>query len=340
MALPRVSLLRSLTWNSPVWRDALLVAGKDLRVEGRSKVALNQVVPYSLVVLLLFGFAFDQDQPLLVQAAPGLFWLAVLFSGLLAVQRTFSIESADGAADSLRMSGLEPAGIFVGKVVAVAVQLLLLEVFLAVGIVVLFHSKLAGAGLLAASAVLSTTGVAAAGVAYGALSMGTRVARDVVASSARTGARTCSTGCYRGLAGCLGLLHWGRLALDRLARRLRGDLPGWRSAQLWGFDGGNVRYPQASGSSRLTRVLGCSALAALALNTWWGLWLSPPDVVQGQFVRMLYIHPAVATMCYAGFGVCALGSIAWLWPRLSQPTVGPACRSRREWARCSALRLW
>jgi heme exporter protein C len=80
-----------------------------------------------------------------------------------------------------------------------------------------------------------------------------------------------------------------------------------------------VRYPQASASSRLTRVLGWSALAALALNTWWGLWLSPPDVVQGQFVRMLYIHPAVATMCYAGFGVCALGSIAWLWPRLRSP---------------------
>ncbi len=158
-----------------MWRDAFVVAGKDLRVEGRSKVALNQVAPYSLVVLLLFGFAFDQDQPLLVQAAPGLFWLAVLFSGLLAVQRAFSIESADGAADGLRMSGLEPAGIFVGKVVAVAVQLLLLEVFLAVGIVVLFHSKLAGAGILAASAVLSTTGVAAAGIAYGALSMGTRV---------------------------------------------------------------------------------------------------------------------------------------------------------------------
>ena len=80
-----------------------------------------------------------------------------------------------------------------------------------------------------------------------------------------------------------------------------------------------MRYLQASGSSRLTRALGWSALVALALNTWWGLWLSPPDVVQGQFVRMLYIHPAVATMCYAGFGVCALGSIAWLWPRLRSP---------------------
>jgi heme exporter protein C len=66
-------------------------------------------------------------------------------------------------------------------------------------------------------------------------------------------------------------------------------------------------------------VLGCSALAALALNTWWGLWLSPPDVVQGQFVRMLYVHPAVATMCYAGFGLCTLASLAWLWPRLRSP---------------------
>jgi len=69
----------------------------------------------------------------------------------------------------------------------------------------------------------------------------------------------------------------------------------------------------------LTRVLGWSALGALALTTWWGLWLSPPDVVQGQFVRMLYVHPAVATMCYAGFGLCALASIAWLWPRLRSP---------------------
>ena len=172
-----------------MWRDALVVAGKDLRVEGRSKVALNQVVPYSLVVLLLFGFAFDQDQPLLVQAAPGFFWLAVLFSGLLAVQRTFSVESADGAADSLRMSGLEPAGIFVGKVVAVAVQLLLLEVFLAVGIVVLFHSKLAGAGLLAASAFLSTAGVAAAGSPTGRFRW--------APGSARRCCRSCSHRCSR-----------------------------------------------------------------------------------------------------------------------------------------------
>jgi heme exporter protein C len=73
-----------------------------------------------------------------------------------------------------------------------------------------------------------------------------------------------------------------------------------------------VRYPVAPSSSRLTRVLGWSALATLALNTWWGLWVSPPDVVQGQFVRMLYIHPAVATLfCLA---TLVTGSI---WGRAS-----------------------
>jgi heme exporter protein B len=158
-----------------LWRDAVLVAGKDLRIEARAKVALNQVVPYALIVLVLFGFAFDQDRPLLVQAAPGLFWLAVLFSGLLAVQRSFSVESSDGAVDGLRLSGLEPAGIFLGKAAAVGVQLVALELLLTGGIVVLFHTRLAGAGLLVASALVSTAGVAAAGVAYGALSMGLRV---------------------------------------------------------------------------------------------------------------------------------------------------------------------
>jgi len=158
-----------------MWRDAALVALKDIRIESHSKVAFNQVAPYALVVLLSFGFAFDQDRSLLVEAAPGLYWLAVMLSGLLAVQRAFSVEAADGAADNLRMSGLEPAGIFLGKATAVALQLIVLQALLAVGVMVLFHAELAGAGLLAASAAVATAGISAAGVAYGALSVGLRL---------------------------------------------------------------------------------------------------------------------------------------------------------------------
>src|SRR5205807_3389056 len=98
----------------PMWRDAVLVAGKDLRIEARSRVTTNQVAPFAILVLVLFAFALDPDRGVLVKATAGLFWVAVLFSSLLSVQRSFAIEASDGARDGLRLSGLDPAGIFLG----------------------------------------------------------------------------------------------------------------------------------------------------------------------------------------------------------------------------------
>ncbi|HMC38190.1 MAG TPA: heme exporter protein CcmB [Acidimicrobiales bacterium] len=158
-----------------MWRDAALVGGKDLRVEWHSRVAAMQVAPYAVVVLLLFGFAFDQDHALLTQAAPGLFWVAVLLSSLLAVQRSYAIESSDGARDGLRLTGLDPAGIFLGKAAAVAAQLLLLEVLLGFGVVVLFGTRLHDPALLVVSALAATVGLAAAGTVYGMVASGLRV---------------------------------------------------------------------------------------------------------------------------------------------------------------------
>jgi heme exporter protein B len=158
-----------------MWRDAALVGAKDLRVELRSRVTTMHVAPYAVLVLLLFGFAFDQNHTLLRQATPGLFWLAVLLCTLLAVQRSFAVESADGARDGLRLSGLDPAGIFLGKAAAIAVQLAALEVLLGLGVVVLFAADLQDPGLLLASAAAATLGLAAAGTVYGMMSAGLRV---------------------------------------------------------------------------------------------------------------------------------------------------------------------
>lgn len=158
-----------------MWRDALLVAGKDLRIEARSRVATNQVAPFAVLVLILFAFALDPDRGVLVRAAAGLFWVAVLLSAVLAVQRSRSVESADGTADALRLSGLDPAGIFLGKAVAVAVELLALELVLGVGVIVLYGVDPARYVLLAATAGAATLGLAAAGTLYGALAGGSRV---------------------------------------------------------------------------------------------------------------------------------------------------------------------
>jgi heme exporter protein B len=158
-----------------VLRDALLVAGKDLRVEARSRVTTNQVAPFAVLVLVLFAFALDPDDGVLTRAAAGLFWLAVLFSALLAVQRSHGIEAVEGNRDALRLSGLDPASIFLGKAGAVAVQLALLELLLGIGVVVLYDVEPTGLATLALTAALATVGLAAAGTLYGVLAAGLRV---------------------------------------------------------------------------------------------------------------------------------------------------------------------
>jgi heme exporter protein B len=159
----------------PVLRDATLVAGKDLRLEWRSRVTTNQVAPFALLVLVLFAFALDPDRGVLDRATAGLYWVAVLFAALLAVQRAFAVEGADGTRDALRLSGLDPAGIFLGKAGGVGLQLLVLEVLLGVGVVVLYGTDVSGVALLVATCLAATVGLAAAGSLYGALAAGLRV---------------------------------------------------------------------------------------------------------------------------------------------------------------------
>jgi heme exporter protein B len=157
----------------------MVIAGRDLRIERRSRVVTNQVLPFAVLVLVLFAFALDPDRGVLDRAAAGLFWVAVLFSALLAIQRSFAIEATDEARDGLRLSGLDPAGIFVGKALAVAAQLVVLEAVLTIGIAVLYGSELDGPLLLASTALLATVGLAAAGTIYGVLAAGLRV-RDTL----------------------------------------------------------------------------------------------------------------------------------------------------------------
>jgi heme exporter protein B len=158
-------------------RTARLIAGKDLRLERNSRVAAFQVLPFALLLVVLFAFAFDADSKVLVRAAPGLFWIAVLLSLFLAVGRMFIIETADGALDALRLSSLDPAGIFLGKAAALLIELLVLEVVLLVGVLTLYDVSVPTSGLvlLVTAAVATSVGLVATGTLYGVLSAGTTV---------------------------------------------------------------------------------------------------------------------------------------------------------------------
>ncbi len=155
------------------WRIARLVAAKDLRIERRSRVLTNQVLPFAGVTMVMFAFALDASN-VLERVAPGLIWLATLFSLLVLVQRSFAIESDDGALDALRVAGVDPVAIYWGKSIALAAQLALLEVVLLIAAVLLYGADvpLGGVVLLVTTLVTATCGLACVGTLYGGLTAG------------------------------------------------------------------------------------------------------------------------------------------------------------------------
>lgn len=165
------------------WRIVRLIAAKDLRIERRSRVMTNQVLPFAAVTMVMFAFALDakgapgdnqEASTVLELVAPGLVWLATLFSLLVLVQRAFAVESDDGALDALRVAGVDPVAIYWGKSLALAAQLAVLEVLLLVTAVFLYGAEvpLGGVALLAVTLVLATTGLACVGTLYGGLTAG------------------------------------------------------------------------------------------------------------------------------------------------------------------------
>ncbi len=168
-------------------RDAWLMAVKDLKIELTSRVVASQILPFGLLFLILFGLAISPDlrvvgdgsRSVLAEVAPGLFWLAVLLSALMALTRAFAVEAEDGNLDALRLAGIDPSGVFIGKALAVTVQLLLIEIVLGIGAVVVFGAPLDDPVLLVVTVIVATFAIALAGTLYAGLASGLR-SRDTL----------------------------------------------------------------------------------------------------------------------------------------------------------------
>lgn len=151
--------------------SAILI--KDLRIELRSRVVTNQVLPFAGLIMIMFAFALDNDD-VLQRVAGGLIWLATIFSLFVIVQRSFAIDTADSALDSLRVAGIDLSAVFIGKSIALTLQLLALDVVLIVAAILLYQVEVSPFGLvlLVTCVTCATAGLGFVGTLYGGLTSG------------------------------------------------------------------------------------------------------------------------------------------------------------------------
>src|ERR1700732_4296272 len=109
-------------------RDVWTIAAKDLHSELRTKEAWNASIAFSVVILLLFSFAFDPSSEQLRDFSGGLLWMTYSFAGALVLNRSFARELQNDCLDALVASPAPAGAIFLGKAFANYALLLAVEV--------------------------------------------------------------------------------------------------------------------------------------------------------------------------------------------------------------------
>lgn len=161
-------------------RRVRAIVWKDLTSERRSKAGFNSVAFLGVLILLLFGFALGPDTEALRNAASGALWLAILFAGVLAFNRSYQLELDGAALEPLLLYPAPRWTIFAGKFVANLLFVMLLEVIVVPVSIILFQVK-GGAGWIPAIGVilLGTVGFVALGTFYASMASRSR-AREVL----------------------------------------------------------------------------------------------------------------------------------------------------------------
>jgi heme exporter protein B len=95
-----------------------MIVWKDLVMELRTKEVLSSMLVFSLLVMVIFNFAFQGERIDLKRLAPGILWVAFTFAGILGLSRSFIFEKDQHCLEGLLLSPLDGGSIYLGKMLA------------------------------------------------------------------------------------------------------------------------------------------------------------------------------------------------------------------------------
>jgi heme exporter protein B len=148
---------------------------KDIRLEWRSKDALNAMLFFSLLVVVIFSFSFDPNAEESRQIAGGLIWVAFLFAAVVALNQTWAREMRNQVLDAYRVSPAPAEALFVAKAFGNFLLVSVLEGLMAPLFVIFYNLRVVGpAWQLIPVAVLGTWALVVNGTFFAAMSLRTR----------------------------------------------------------------------------------------------------------------------------------------------------------------------
>ncbi len=159
---------------------AWLVTRKDLLIEFRSREIVYTTLFFAISVMLVFSFSFVREGVAVDGAAPGILWVAVAFSGTLALGRAFERERQNETLRGLLMSPADRPALYLGKLAGILLLMAAVEIVIVPVVAFLFQAPLFRyPALMTALLLTGTLGFAAVGTLFAAMLVRTR-SRDVL----------------------------------------------------------------------------------------------------------------------------------------------------------------
>jgi heme exporter protein B len=156
--------------------NAAALFGKEVRTEFRSRELLSTTIVFVLIVVVVFSFTFDPTSNESHRFGPGLLWMAFLFAASLMLQPCFLREQANDTLGALRLAVSDPFAIFLAKICANTLFLLLTEILMLPVFAALFNVSV-GSQLpaLLLTFFLGSVGISTVGTGLAAISAQARM---------------------------------------------------------------------------------------------------------------------------------------------------------------------
>lgn len=148
---------------------------KDLRLEWRSKDAINSMLFFALLVVVIFSFSFDPTAEESRHIAGGLIWVAFLFAAVVALNQTWARELRNSVLDAYRVSPAPANPLFLAKAFGNFIFVSILQALMTPLFTVFYNLRPLGpAWQLLPVAVLGTWALVVNGTFFAAMSLHTR----------------------------------------------------------------------------------------------------------------------------------------------------------------------
>ncbi len=154
-------------------RATLAITAKDLRAELRGRELINAMLLFSVLAVLIFSFALELDREARETAIAGIFWVTVVFAGMLGLNRSLAAEKDRGNLDALLLAPIDRGALFFGKMLSNLIYMLIVAALLMLLVTVLFDVSLFRPWLVAVI-LLGTVGFAAVGTLLSSMAVHTR----------------------------------------------------------------------------------------------------------------------------------------------------------------------